>query len=106
MTRLWGVDVEKLCRQHLLGEHKEMHQIAGTINNHPHGLAIAKGHAEQGDIDSSLIAERHDKLAEEMLKRGYNHDSPLEYTDELDIGEIDREYNREDLRDRCDDCTV
>lgn len=105
MTRLWGVDPSGMCREHLLGEHKEMHQIAGTIESHPHGEAIAEGHAEKDQIDTSLIQERHDELVEEMLERGFNHNSPLSYDDELDIGSIDIESNRKELQDRCDNCS-
>lgn len=104
MTRLWKVDPKHLCKDHLLGEHKEMHQEVGTLLNHPHGEAIVQGHAEKGQVDTSMIQERHDELVEELLRRGYNHDSPMDYDDEHDLGEIDLDYNRRDLKNRCDDC--
>lgn len=104
MTRLWGVTPEFLCSKHLLGEHKEMHQEAGTLENHPHGLAIVKGHAEKGQVDTSLIKERHDELVEEMKRRGMNHNSPLDFEDDLDLGEIDLEKNLKDLSERCEKC--
>ena len=31
--RMWLVDPKKLCREHLLGEHLEMHMFAYSINN-------------------------------------------------------------------------
>lgn len=40
MTRLWGVDPKQMCSTHLCGEHAEMHQEAGTLLNHPHGVAV------------------------------------------------------------------
>lgn len=104
MTRLWGVDPSVLCDQHLLGEHSELHQAVGTLLNHPHGEAIVRGHAEKGQIDTSRIQSRHDTLAAELERRGMAHDSPLEYDDQHDFGEIDREKNIDDLRDRCPDC--
>jgi len=103
MTRMWGVDAEMLCDEHLLGEHKEMHQIAGSIESHPHGEAIARGRADKDQIDTSLIQERHDALADELRLRGMSHDSPMDYDDDLDLGEIDIAANRRELRERCDD---
>lgn len=104
MTRMWGVSPTCLCDQHLLGEHKEMHQEAGTITNHPHGHAIARGHAENGQVDTSQIQQRHDELARELERRGMNHNSPLDYDDTLDIGTIDIDANRRDLNNRCQEC--
>ncbi|QIB75360.1 hypothetical protein G3I44_14315 [Halogeometricum borinquense] len=102
MTRQWGIDPELLCRQHLLGEHREMHQEVGHIN--ADNLATVKGHARCGQVDTSSIQERHDELVEEMHRRGYNHQSPLEYDDELELGYIDLAENLADLADRCEDC--
>lgn len=104
MTRLWGVDPALLCREHLLGEHREMHQEIGTLRNHPHGEAIVQGHAEQGQVDTSRLQERHDELVAEMERRGYDHASPMDYEDQLDLGEIDVVANREELMERCDKC--
>jgi hypothetical protein len=101
---MWGVDPSKMCRQHLLGEHNEMHMVVGGIRKHPHGEAIAKGHGKKGQLDTSLIQQRHDALAREMRLRGIEHDSPLEYFDELDVGEVDVERHRDMLADRCPEC--
>lgn len=102
MTRMWLVDPEILCRQHLLGEHKELHQLLGHIE--AENMGSIEGHAEKGQIDTSLIEKRHDKLVEEMKDRGFNHDSPLEYEDNLNLGEIDVDANIEDLIERCEGC--
>lgn len=104
MTRMWGVDPELMCRSHLLGEHNEMHMLVGAIRKHPHGEAIALGHAKKGQVDTSLIQERHDELAEEMERRGHNHDSPLDYEDSIDAGEIDSLKTQDMLADRCKEC--
>lgn len=112
MTRMWDVDPELMCRQHLLGEHREMHFIVGSIEKHPHGEAIARGHGEKGQLDTSLIQERHDALVAEMEARGYNHDSPMDYVDDLGAGEISAERDpsvetetiRDELMRRCPDC--
>lgn len=105
MTRMWCVPPKILCDDHLRGEHAEHHQLVGTIQNHPHGKAIAAGHAEKGNIDTSRVEERHEELAVEMERRGFNHDSPLEYDDpDFGVGAIDTDYNLSDLRERCCDC--
>lgn len=101
---MWGLDPGVLCDQHLLGEHTEMHQEVGTLQNHPHGEAIVRGHADKQQIDTAKIQERHDALAEEMERRGMNHDSPLDYNDAHALGSIDLAANREDLTARCADC--
>jgi len=107
MTRMWCVDPRKMCDQHVLGEHNECHQGVGSILRHPHGRAIMEGRVfddKPDQIDTSRIQDRHDELVDEMEARGMNHDSPMDYEDEWDLGEIDVEYNRQDLSERCEDC--
>ncbi|MFB6253056.1 MAG: pyrimidine dimer DNA glycosylase/endonuclease V [Halobacteriaceae archaeon] len=104
MTRMWGIDPTLLCDQHLLGEHSELHQVVGTLRNHPHGKAIIKGHAEKNQIDTTQIKERHEELATEMERRGIDHSSPLEYSDALQLGSINCKQNRVELQERCADC--
>ncbi len=96
------VEPRELCDQHLLGEHAELHQEVGQIR--AGNLATVEGHAREGQVDTSRIAERHEQLVAEMERRGFDHDSPLDYEDELGLGEIDVEANREELKDRCDAC--
>ena len=89
-----------MCRKHLLGEHVEMHMLVGTLQ---------KGISVQGYIDNQLvelehIRARHDELVEEMIKRGYNHKSPLPDYPEVSGGVVDREENLRDLANRCPDC--
>lgn len=102
MTRMWLVDPELLCRKHLLGEHKELHQLVGHIE--AGNTAVVEGHAEKGQVDTSEIENRHEELVEEMKRRGFNHDSSMEYDDELSAGEIDVSSNIEELAERCGDC--
>lgn len=51
MTRMWCVNPHSLCREHLLGEHNELHKLVGGIRNHSHGEAIAEGQADGGEAD-------------------------------------------------------
>lgn len=72
--RMWDVPPECLCRKHLMGEHLEMHMFVGSINKHIN----MKGFIEKGLVETNKIIERHNILAIEILKRGYNHKSPIE----------------------------
>lgn len=112
MTNLWiGIEPSELCQQHLLGLHKELHQETGTLENHPHGEAIVQGHWKLGQVSTDKIQERHDEVVEEMEKRGMNHDSPLDYTDEYGlhswlIGLPFEQIQRAVLSQRCSECQV
>ncbi len=75
MVRIWAVPVSELDRQHLLGEHAELHCIVGALlgkykayRNHPETLRF------QDRIEQ--LYYRHDQQVAEMQKRGYNHHSP------------------------------
>jgi hypothetical protein len=100
MVRMWGIDERFMWRQHLLGEHVEMHMIAGSIMR---GKSI-KGYILNGLIETSRIQERHDYIADARVGRGYNHQSPLEYVDQLNQGWLDRDKNSGDLFERCHLC--
>ena len=97
---MWGVKPVLLCRQHLLGEHLEMHMFAGTIKKK---ISIA-GYLENNLVDISLIKARHDDLAAEMTRRGYNHNSPLKLGRVPVGGRINRNKNLKELYKRCPAC--
>jgi Pyrimidine dimer DNA glycosylase len=77
--RIWDVPPAQLCRQHLLGEHRELHGLwnilvvrggTGGYSHHPETKRwIGKAPA---------LFERHQQLVSEMERRGYQHRSPLE----------------------------
>lgn len=97
---MWMVDPSKLCRQHLLGEHKELHMLVGTI---------LKGTSIKGYIDGDLaeihsIKTRHKELVDEMEKRGYQHKSPLKKFLGWKAGKVDLEKSKRDLIERCSIC--
>ncbi len=98
--RMWPVDPKIMCRSHLLGEHVEMHMFAGSIRK---GISM-KGYATTGLLDTRLLQSRHDRLAAELVRRGYNHASPLDYRDNLKIGSVDRNRSRAELLSRCAEC--
>jgi len=94
------IDPKKLCRQHLLGEHKELHQLLGSIKN----KKSIKGHIEKGQVELHNIEKRHEELVKEMKARGYKHQSPLKYKSKKKIGKIDILKNYKELEKRCKEC--
>lgn len=74
--RVWDVEPRKLCRKHLLGEHRELHALFTILNEDRTGY---RHHPETIRWVGKLpaLAHRHELLVAEMLRRGYNHHSPL-----------------------------
>lgn len=106
--RMWMIDPKLLCRKHLLGEHGEIHK-------HRHNFV--KKHSVtnrvlQGQIEPKSMKTRHDELAVEILRRGYNHQSPYEMPDISYLPEYQQTFtvNKKDsildLYSRCTDCST
>jgi len=74
--RIWDIPPEKLCRQHLLGEHSELHAIWTILTQGKKGYSK---HPETMRWKGKLRAlyDRHQALVHEMTQRGYKHHSPL-----------------------------
>ena len=74
--RIWDVSVERLCRNHLLAEHRELHAVWNVIVNDRKGYSR---HPEvtrwRGRLGALWL--RHEEQRKEMLRRGYSHLSPL-----------------------------
>jgi len=100
MTRMWMTNPKKLCRNHLLGEHKELHQLIGSLNK---GKSI-KGHIEKGQVEVHNIKKRHKELVKEMLRRGYRHESELPKFKDYKAGKINIFENEKELVRRCKEC--
>lgn len=98
--RQWMVDPKFLCRKHLSGEHVEMHMFLGTIKK---GTSL-KGYIEKGLVEVHNIKNRHDELATEMTKRGYNHKTPINEFFSPVVGMVDSEQNIKELERRCESC--
>jgi hypothetical protein len=75
--RIWDISTEKLCRQHLLGEHRELHAMWVVITQNKKGYSK---HPETlrwiGKLKAMYL--RHEEQVKEMRQRGYNHQSPLD----------------------------
>jgi hypothetical protein len=100
---MWGIDPKKLCNQHLLGEHVEMHMFAGCIKK---GISL-KGYYDNKLVCTNLIKKRHDDLAKEMISRGMKHKSPIteiDFFNNFQYGEIDIKANTHELMNRCPNC--
>lgn len=74
--RIWDIEPKYLCRQHLLGEHRELHALWTVISENKKGYAK---HPETlrwvGKLHALYL--RHEMLVTEMEKRGYHHKTPL-----------------------------
>jgi len=75
--RIWDLPPSCLCRNHLLGEHRELHALWSILTT---GL---KGYAHHPETrrwrgKNRALYKRHEALVAEMLKRGYRHRSPLD----------------------------
>ncbi len=101
--RMWLVDPAILCKSHLLGEHRELHALVGIIRS---GKSL-EGYVRNGLIETDYIQRRHEELVAEMEKRGYNHKSPLDYSDRDDnlrLGRVNDVKNVRELWLRCNEC--
>lgn len=74
--RIWDVPPRCLCRQHLLGEHRELHALWTILQNNKAGY---RNHPETKRWVGKLAAlhARHEMLVAEMQRRGYHHKTPL-----------------------------
>ena len=74
--RIWDITPKQLCRQHLLGEQRELHAISSIHVNNKKGDS---NHPEKLSWKRKLKAPYiiHEEIIKEMKKRGFNHKSPL-----------------------------
>lgn len=75
--RIWDLPPKKLCRSHLLGEHRELHAIWSVLTKNKKGYSH---HPEtlrwKGKLKALYL--RHEDEAAELIRRGYRHLSPLD----------------------------
>ena len=91
-----------MCRQHLLGEHVEIHMFIGTINK---GKSV-KGYLKKGLLEVHNLYSRHEELVEEMKRRGYRHCSDVDkkWRTAEKLGNVDKKKSLEELLKRCPRC--
>ena len=104
--RMWMVNPKCMCRKHLLGESGELHKF---MHNWKKKHSIS-GRIKTNAMEPLSYKKRHDKLAKEMIRRGYNHKSPLQQPDFSYLPKEEREYkidlkeNERELKHRCPEC--
>jgi hypothetical protein len=98
--RMWNVEPKLLCRQHLIGEHLEMHYFRGVIIRN----RSIKGYIEKGLVEVHNIIKRHNDLANEMTRRNYKHNSELIEFKIWEEGHVNVEQNINELLNRCPKC--
>lgn len=105
--RMWMVDTSFLCRKHLLGEHVETHMFKGSLRK----KNDMSGYIRNNLFQPLSLKKRHDELAAEMLKRGFDHKSPMEF--QPDVSYLPELYQNtmvniegalKELLSRCPDC--
>lgn len=99
------VDPRIMCKNHLLGEHKELHMLVGSLRA---GIRLGR-YLTDGLVDPSKIVERHDQIVEECRRRGWPsgfiHVTPIDVTGlTLVVNPVDAETALEDLLARCTQC--
>ncbi|MGE5436411.1 MAG: pyrimidine dimer DNA glycosylase/endonuclease V [Syntrophothermus sp.] len=100
------VNPELMCDKHLLGEHGELHKF---LHNWQKQQTMTKRILDNA-IEPKSYKKRHDQLAAELLRRNFNHQSPIEQPDfsYLPVEEqnfiIDVNNNYLRLVERCEKC--
>ena len=108
--RIWDIHPSKLCMQHLLGEHRELHAIWSILQNNKKGYSKHPETLRWAGKTKALY-ERHEKLVKEMLKRGYCHCSPLDKKKARGLCKQDKLINTRNeqlqiLKDKNCDCPL
>jgi hypothetical protein len=98
--RMWMVDPRKMCDQHLLGEHVELHMLVGSLRR----KKTITGFLEGGLIELHSIGSRHAELVVEMKSRGFRHASPLPAFRARKAGKVNLKHNLKELARRCNAC--
>ena len=99
--RMWMVYPKLMCDRHLLGEHVEIHMLAG---------ALAKGKSVEGYLAKGLLApqclfKRHWDLVVEMTGRGFKHVAPLRtFAGPAPSGAVNKDASLRELARRCRRC--
>lgn len=86
--RIWDVPPARLCRKHLLSEHRELHGLWNILTQ---GRSGYRNHPETRRWVGKLAAlyARHEAEVIEMTRRGYSHFSPLDATLATGLAEQD-----------------
>jgi len=104
--RMWMVNPKIMCKNHLLGEHRELHMLVGSINK----KINLQGYVDNNCLETKAIRKRHKELIKEMKRRGWNHYSPLpkfniQYLSKhIKNAKVDKHKSLTELCNRCSIC--
>lgn len=98
--RMWMLAPRGMCRAHLLGEHAELHMLAGSLRK---GISL-QGYIDLGLVELHNIPSRHEELVAELQLRGYHHKSPIPALQYPFGGYVNWKRSQSDLHGRCSAC--
>lgn len=98
--RMWMVNPRRMCDQHLLGEHVELHMLVGTLLR----KRSVAGFVANRLIEVHNVRRRHAALVAEMTRRGMTHRSPLPAFRATRLGKVNIRVNLRELARRCRAC--
>lgn len=108
--RMWMTPAAQMCRQHLLGEHVEIHMFIGAMVK---GVSMA-GYCNSNMMEPGALVTRHRELVIEMERRGYTHRSPVsehqvkylleDLPDEQLFAKVNALWAMRELHRRCPEC--
>jgi len=99
-------DPKILCRQHLLGEWRELYTFVGVLKR----KTRIDGYINNNLLEPGSIHKRWCELRKEMIRRGYNPRDCIDIPaidhlkEEYRSYKIDREISLRDLLNRCEYC--
>jgi hypothetical protein len=105
---MWMVNPSIFCRQHLMGQHVEFHMFLGSLKR----KINIDGYIQSNCIEILALNSYHDFCVQEMLRRNYNHRTPLPpisqdilsyYSNYLSI-KVDQQASLHMLLSRCQEC--
>ncbi len=99
---------ELMCRQHLIGEYRELFTFVGTLRN----KKSIKGYINNDLLEPLSLMKRYIELKNEMIRRNYKPKKELDFnleminylSEEERNHKIDRNNSKKLLLERCDKC--
>lgn len=112
--RMWMINPNLMCSQHIVGEHRELHALKGSLERTKPEYDNSEKHkknlttlAKDGLIELKSLKKRHEKLVKHLK----NHNTPIGKIPTLENlpkkvaeAEVDKEKAIQDLIDRPEAC--
>jgi len=87
MVRINLINPKNLADQHLIAEYNEILMLFGYVEKHPFledlpkNYVLGKGHIKFFKNKLLYLKERHEKIKNEMIKRGFNPTKSVDLAD-------------------------